>query len=119
MALVKVPGVLYDFGGRKLVLAPLNLGALRQLLEKLKSIGAEASVEQIDTVVDAVHASLKRNYPDITRDEVENDLIDASNAEELLPIIMNRSGLDKTTEDGHIGQPLSGEAQSQGLATLG
>lgn len=118
MALVKVPGVLYDFNGRQLVLAPLNMGALRQLLDRLKSFGLEPSSEQIDTLVDAVYASLKRNYPSITRDDVENDLVDASNAEELMPIIMNRSGLDKTNNDA-LPQTLSGEAPSQGVATLG
>lgn len=120
MALVKVPGVVHDFFGRRLVLAPLNMGPLRQLLERTKTMGQEATVDQIDTVIDAVHASLRRNYPDITRDEVENELVDAANAELLMPIIMNRSGLKSVTDDGLPTEALtSGEAQGQGVATLG
>lgn len=120
MALVKVPGVVYDFYGRRLVLAPLNMGALRQLLDRTKTMGQEATVDQIDTVIDAVHASLRRNYPSITRDEVENELVDAANAELLMPIIMNRSGLKSVNDDGLPTEALSsGEAQGQGVATLG
>lgn len=118
MALVKVLGVPYDFYGRRLILAPLNMGALRQLLDRTKTMGQEATVDQIDTVVDAVHASLKRNYPSITREEVADDLVDSANAEELMPIIMNRSGLGRTQDDGLPGE-LSGEALSQGVATAG
>lgn len=118
MALVKVPGVLYDFNGRQLVLAPLNMGALRQLLERTKTMGQEATVDQIDTVVDAVFASLKRNYPSITREEVADDLVDSANVEELMPIIMNRSGLGRTNNDDLPDDAL-GEALSQGVATAG
>lgn len=120
MALVKVPGVVYDFYGRRLVLAPLNMGVMRQMLSKFQNTSQEPSVDQIDTVVDAVYASLRRNYPEITRDEVENNLVDMANAEELMPIIMNRSGLKSVTDDGLPVEALtSGEAQGQGVATLG
>ena len=118
MALVKVPGVVYDFYGRRLILAPLNMGALRQLMDRLTGFGGEPSLGQVDTIVDAVYASLHRNYPNITRDEVENDLVDIANAEDLLPIIMHRSGL-KNTNDDAIPEPISGEALSQGVATAG
>lgn len=110
MAFVKVPGVLFDFNGRQLVLAPLNMGAMRQLLERSKTMSDATSLDSIDMVIDAVHASLKRNYPDITHDEVLNDLVDAANAEHLMPIIMNRSGLEKVMNDTPRKEAIPGEA---------
>ena len=118
MALFKVPGVLHDFYGRRLILAPLNMGPLRQLLDRTKTMGQEATADQIDTVVDAVYASLKRNYPAISRDEVADELVDSANAEDLMQIIMNKSGLNRTQDDGLPGE-LLGEAKSQGVATAG
>lgn len=109
MAIVKVPGVVYDFNGRKLVLAPLTMGALRQLLGRLKSFGRDMGEEQIDTALDAVHASLLRNYPDITREQVETELLDAGNMFELVPLVSNQSGLNRTNDDGQEQAP-PGEA---------
>lgn len=108
MAIVKIPGVLFDFNGRKLVLAPLTLGPLRQLLGALKEFGTGNDPRHLDTAADAVTASLQRNYPHITQEQVENELLDAGNIWEVVPIISNQSGLVRTTDDGQELQP--GEA---------
>jgi hypothetical protein len=109
--IVKVPGVAYDFNGRRLILAPLTMGPLRQLLGRLKNFGQSMGEEQIDTAVDAVHASLLRNYPDITREQVENELLDAGNMYEVVPLVSNQSGLKRTSDDGQEQMTL-GEAMT-------
>jgi hypothetical protein len=108
MALIE--GVKINMGGRDFVAPPLNFKALRALTPKLVILSAMGDVptgEQIDVVLDVVHAALVRNYPDLTRDELE-ELLDLANLASALVAIMGASGLEKT----------SGEASGPPVADL-
>jgi len=86
-----VPGVELSFGGVTRVVPPLNLGALAQLQERIGKVRG-FDVESINTVIDAVHAALKRNYRGVTRAFVEENL-DTSNMFSVMNSLMNVSGL--------------------------
>lgn len=84
MAIVKVPGVELTLGGEKFVIAPLTAGPLKQLLPQFERIQELSIVEQLDVAVDAAYHSLRRNYPDITRERVENELVDLANMGDVI-----------------------------------
>jgi hypothetical protein len=110
--IVKVAGVPFSFHGRVLVLAALTLPALKQTLGGLRDYQALAPLDQIEVVVNALHASLQRNYPDITRDVIESELLDAGNLAQVLDVVCNSSGLQsKAVNDiGNWNGPVLGEA---------
>lgn len=78
--------------GHKLIFAPLPLGAIEKYQEQLSG-----SSVPIGIIIDVAHISLKRNYPDISRDFVADEILDIANMEEVLELIINTSGL---THDG-------------------
>jgi hypothetical protein len=95
MTTVKVKGLPVDLNGSVYIIPPIALGALEQLQDRITTFtGDVTDMKQIATVIDAAHAALKRNYPEITRSEVA-DLIDVSNMAEVFEAIMDVSGLKR------------------------
>lgn len=86
------PVTSYD---QTLIFAPLSLGAIERLEEKLPQFNT--GQVKVGEIIDIAHSSLRRNYPDITRDEVA-DFIDGDNARDVFAAIMEASGM--ATSDG-------------------
>lgn len=105
-AVVKVKGIAVRLGGESYVIPPLSLGALEQLQGRVAAFqGDIRDKEQVATVIDAAHAALKRNYPEITREEIA-DLIDVGNMAEVFEAVMDVSGLKrKAIEAGEVTEP--------------
>ncbi len=70
-----------NLGGTTFVVAPLSLGALERLEDRLKMAPTPG------LIVDVVTASLSRNYPEMTRDQVA-ELIDTDNCAAIFAAIM-------------------------------
>jgi hypothetical protein len=90
-----VPGVTVAMGGQDWIVPPLTLGQLRRLMPKVRQlteIGASMGEPQISVLVDIVTAALKRNYPEMTTDQVEN-FLDLGNASAVLNAVLTGSGL--------------------------
>jgi hypothetical protein len=106
MAVVKIKGVAVVLGGDTYVIPPLSLGAVEQLQDRIsKFTGDVTDRDQIATVIDAAHSALKRNYPEITRDEVA-DLIDLENMADVFEAVMDVSGMKrKALEAGEAQEP--------------
>jgi len=105
MTVVNIPGVGFPFPGKTLVIPPLALGDLEQLLDRINRVMAgNMDKDSIATVIDATHAALRRNYPDMERAEVAS-LLDLSNMREALNAVMGASGLEVT-------EPAPGEGQA-------
>lgn len=94
----QVPGVEVAFGATKRTVPPLNLGALARLQERIANVKG-FDKESIDTVIDAVHAALKRNYTGVTRDFVAENL-DTANMFSVMDSLMSVSGLNKKGLNG-------------------
>lgn len=93
MTIAKVKGIVISLGGADYVVPPIALGALEQLQERLAKFSGDVSdMAQISTVIDAAHAALLRNYPDMTRAQVA-DLIDVGNMHAVFEALMDVSGL--------------------------
>jgi len=94
MTVVNIPGVDFAFPGKVLVIPPLALGDLEQLLDRINSVMAgNMDKDGVATVIDATHAALRRNYPDIERGEVAA-LLDLRNMRDALNAVMNASGME-------------------------
>jgi hypothetical protein len=96
---VKVKGIPMELGGTDYIVPPLSLGALEQLLPRITSFKANPSdVADIKVVVDAAHAALKRNYPDIERSVIA-DAIGLENMMDVMDTIMDISGLKRKAKE--------------------
>lgn len=83
-----------NLGGREMLVPPLSLGTIKAMqaeVETLQHMSGVPTPAQIDTVIGLFHAALVRNYPDVTRAQVEED-VDLGNYAELLAAVMNISG---------------------------
>ena len=109
-----VPGVELPFGAVKRIVPPLNLGALRELQPRLAVLKG-FDEKSIDTIIDAVHAALKRNYVGITREFVEEHL-DTANAFEVVNSLMSVSGLERKGLNGS-GKTLAVETSTGASST--
>ena len=92
-----IPGIDFDFGGGQVrTIPPLSLAALRRLqgsLSKLSDVGA-LEPEAIDTVVKATHAALRRNYPEMSEDDVA-ELIDLGNMHDVISCVLDVAGVKR------------------------
>ena len=101
---VKVKGIPVEIGGIIRIVPPLSLGALEQLHEPLSKFTADATdMSSISVVTDATYAALKRNYPDITREEVA-DGIGLENMNDVLEAVMDVSGLKRKAKEAAAGE---------------
>lgn len=91
-----IPGVAVNLSGNMLVLAPLGLAAVREFQARWKEIPDGDEDAQFSCGIDMVHASLRRNYPDITREEVES-IVDIVSMKEAQEAINGVSGLKRVT----------------------
>lgn len=84
-------------GGRDWVVPALTLGQLVALNSKIKEIATVSAPEltpaQVEDFVDIVHAAVARNYPDVTREALRDELLDLGNAREIMVAILTGSGL--------------------------
>lgn len=88
---MNVPGQEIELGGEKRILAPLNVAAVKQYREQIKKVfvGTLPDIELVSTLA---HASLKRNYPEVTPEQVDN-WVDYGNLFEIWESLLNLSGL--------------------------
>ncbi|MEG2434247.1 MAG: hypothetical protein RSB25_21655 [Acinetobacter sp.] len=93
-------GTTIQIDGQPFVFAPLSLGAVEKLLPALQGF----QPNDVGTVIDVAHKSLKRNYPDITREYVA-DMIYMDQFEEVMAAVMSVSGLkNKEAQEGESGE---------------
>lgn len=92
---VKFGGIKVTIGGKDFIVAPLNLARIKKLRTELEAVqGFKGSKtltdEQINIYVSIIHSALTRNYPDMTREEVE-DMVDLVNLGPIFQAIMGIS----------------------------
>lgn len=93
-------GTVLAIDGKDWYFAPLSLGALELLLPKLQNFNEQ----DLGTVIDVAHKSLKRNYPEITRTEVA-DMIYMDQLQDVMGAVMSVTGLKASSKD----EPSQGE----------
>ena len=109
---VKIDGPSVTFGGREYVLAPLNLRALKNYPTALANVSSDDWGKRTEAFAQLMHASLSRNYPEITLDKVLDE-VEVGDMLTLTRVLMDASGLVRRTtapggapsEDPLIGTP--------------
>lgn len=91
---VKYDGVNVTIDGRDYTVPPLCLRDIKRLLPKMATIEDATPIEAMDTLCEIVHMAMLRNYPELTREELEV-MLDTSNINEISEKVMQASGLKK------------------------
>ena len=108
-----IPGITMNLGGREFVIPPLNLARIKKLQDDLAILAtmpmdaASFEPQQLEACITIVHTALTRNYPSMTRDEVE-DIIDMGNMEKVMLAVMGQSGFTQGEVGPVTGSPLTG-----------
>lgn len=110
---VQIPGKEISLGGVMRIVAPLNAAACKQYRDQIRTVSA-GGIPDIELVAKLAHCSLRRNYPDITLDEVE-DMVDYSNLFELWETLLNISGL--VAQAGNMARRVQEQMTAAGLTT--
>ncbi len=91
----KHQGIPFNFDGRVLIIPPLSLGAMEKLQGRLETMGERSiTPEYISGVIDAAHAALQRNYPEMKREDVAG-LIDLENMQEIMACVFDIGGVKR------------------------
>lgn len=94
----KIPGAVVNLSGNELILAPLNLAgikAARELEKEKATIEAGDEEMMITFAAKMLLLSLRRNYEEMTLEEVIG-LLDLRNVREALDTLTRLSGLEPT-----------------------
>lgn len=95
-----IDGMPIEIGGKKYTLPPLGLAGLKKTAALRSTYGSLSEEEQLDALLEMVHAALVRNYPDLTLDEVKDRIhaYEVTNLQGVLPALFEKSGLRKRGE---------------------
>lgn len=102
-----IEGVAIKIGAKEFVVPALSFKQLRQLMPKIKGmavVGAEMTDQQMGEVVEVVHAAVSRNYPELNKEYLDEN-IDMNNVRQIIAAIMGQSGLVKTSGEATAGNP--------------
>jgi hypothetical protein len=92
-----IPGI--QFPGRDWIIPPLSLGDLEVMQNRIAALEKGAiDKETVRTVIDATFAALKRNYPDLSREDVAGAL-DLGNMMDVIAAVMDVSGVRRKELD--------------------
>jgi hypothetical protein len=93
-----IDGIELKLGEREYIVPPLNLKRVRKLLPILQDVIGkpvnELTEEQIDSLSEVVFQALQRNYPNITKEEVE-DIIDFKNLRMVVGAVLGQNRLSE------------------------
>lgn len=94
-------GVKVDIGGTVFIVPPMNIGTFKRTKADRAALGDPQTTEddRIDAAVRVVHASLLRNYPDLTIAEVEN-LLTFANLRRVLPDVVAAWSASEDSDPG-------------------
>lgn len=87
-----IPGIEINFGDESRVVPPLNLATLERMQKRLLEFKGGIDPDSVATVIDAAHSALKRNYPDVTREWVAEN-IDVGNMSDVMSAVMDVAGM--------------------------
>lgn len=90
--MAKIKGITLELGGDNYVVPPMPLGALELLQDRIEAFTGGLDKQSVSTVIDCLHAALKRNYPEKTREDVAG-LVDVGNMQDVMLTVMDVSSM--------------------------
>jgi len=110
-------GRVVHFGGKDWIAPALTLGPIKRLtpvLARLTLAGATDPMEQLGDIVQVVHASLVRNYPELTVEQLE-EVIEIPALSDVVHAVLEVSGFTVEKADpGDTGDTSGNAAAGQG-----
>lgn len=96
-----IEGVPVVLGGYEYIVPALSLFHVRQFAPRLKQLdmSGQIDVSSIDLIAEVAHAAIKRNYPEITLEELLGG-IDMANMMVVYQTIMGVSGYQAKADGG-------------------
>lgn len=92
-----VDGVAINLGGFSLIVPSLNLRQIKALTPDIKKMEAEKDQAKLFTAqVKIIREALRRNYPEITAEEIE-DIVDMNTVEEVILAVMGQKKAEVVT----------------------
>lgn len=101
-----IKGIKVNLGGTDYIVPPLSLGALELYQDELETFTGAIDKASTTLTINIGTAALRRNYPDLTREQVA-DMIDVANMMEVFEAVMDVSGLKRKAEDSGEAEGLS------------
>ena len=91
-----IDGIEQKIGENTFIVPPLNFKGIKKLLKLLDQLqkAPHGTDEQFDLMCDVVLIGLQRNYPELTRDELE-EILDIENIHPVIEAITGQAGLKK------------------------
>jgi hypothetical protein len=109
-----IAGIKVVLGGVERVVPPLNLGALIELKDRLAAFRpGEVDTGSVDTLLECLYRALRRNYPEITKEEIAEH-VDLGNMVELMQAVMDVSGLRRKKAEAEEQKQGEGQTSSGG-----
>lgn len=81
--------------GKEYVIPALNIGQVRRFQEDgtfSKASGNADSPEKMSAQIKVIHTAMKRNYPEITTEEIE-EMVDMGNLVKIVAAVFGQSGM--------------------------
>ena len=98
-ATVKHEGTAVQMAGRTWIVPPLSLGQVRRLQPNIDRLGAtDAALSVMDDGIELILAALTRNYPELTKRELADEMLDLGNFRQVIDAVMGMSGLTQKGE---------------------
>ncbi|MFG7180669.1 hypothetical protein ACGYQ5_14170 [Burkholderia pseudomallei] len=115
-----IKGIDVTLGRETYVVPPLNFRLLQELADSIAIVNKGGSfvadAETRNAFVDVIHASVQRNYPDVTREQIV-DALDVSNAQTAMLALLGVSGFERKAKANGEGAPL-GESTGTASTTI-
>lgn len=91
-----IDGITINLGGKDYIIPPLNFKALKNIQADIEGLskkdeGAFVSSEKIKNIINIIYFAMLRNYPEITKEEIE-DFVDVKNSKVIIETILEASG---------------------------
>lgn len=104
--MIKYKGVKLNLGGDEYVVPPLTLGALEVMQDRIAAVHSNGfTKDSIAAIIDCAHASMKRNYPELTREAVA-EMLDLENMMEVFDSVMDVSGVKRKKQEEAPGESI-------------
>lgn len=115
-----IKGVTVTLGRNDYVIPPLNFRMLQEMGDQIAIVNAGGSyikdVQTRDAFIEVIYASIKRNYPNVSRDEVIDGL-DVTNAREAMLSLLGISGFERKEVTTGEGTPMGESTGTASIAT--
>lgn len=102
-----IKGKEIELGGKTWIVPPLNLNAVEHFQDRLAGFTGGIDPQSVTLVAEVTHSALKRNYPDVTLEEVK-DMLDLGNMIEVFQAVLQVAGfVARADGSGEVVAPAS------------